>query len=135
MRHVGEGGFVLEGGIALAPPVLTGFKREVEVLELVLVLFVHAPQDVWNPTRTTLPEHELHARVALQRTREDDTRQELGPGELEQGESGRAPLGGVLLGHLLVRGLTHGVAGGVGRKWGRCTPGPQPTGGPRRDAR
>src|SRR5215467_13340773 len=46
MRHIGEGGFVLESGIALAPPVLAGFEREVEVLELVLVLFVHAPQQV-----------------------------------------------------------------------------------------
>src|SRR5262245_43595690 len=98
MHHVGEGGFVLERSIALASPVLTGLKREVEVLELVLVLFVHAPQDVWNPARPTLTEHELHARVTLQRPREDDTRQELGTSELEQSESGRAPLRGVLLG-------------------------------------
>src|SRR5262249_2819990 len=115
MRQVGDGGFMLKGGIALASPVLTGLKREVEVLELVLVLFVHAPQNVWNPARTTLAEHELHARVTLQRTRKDDTRQELGTGELEQGESGSAPLGGVLLCHLLICGLAHGVAGGMER--------------------
>src|SRR5216683_2807881 len=81
--------------------------------ELVLVLVVHTPEDIGNPARPTLAEHELHARVALQRAREDDTRQELGTGELEQGESGRAPLGGILLSHPLIGGLAHGVAGGV----------------------
>ena len=62
-----------------------------------------------------LAEHKLHARIALQRAREDDAGQELGTSELEQGEPGRTPLGGVLLGHLLIRGLPHGIASGVER--------------------
>ena len=36
-------------------------------------------------------------------------------GELEQGEPRGVPLGGILLGHLLMRGLAHGIAGGVER--------------------
>src|SRR5262252_5915985 len=113
MHYVGERRLVLEGRVALTPPVLAWFEREVEMPELVVVLRVHTAQDIGNPARAALPQHELHPGVALQSAREDDAGQELSPGELEQGEASGAPLGGILLGHLLIRGLTHGVAGGV----------------------
>src|SRR5690348_9709524 len=67
----------LIGGVALAPPVFARGHLQIELLELVLPLGVHALQDVGDPAGAGLADDELEAGVVLEHAREDHRQQNL----------------------------------------------------------
>src|SRR5262245_31181473 len=64
--ELGAHAVVLEGGLALPPPVLTGLQLQRQVLVLILVLEVHAVEHVGDPADAALPEGDLQIRIALE---------------------------------------------------------------------
>src|SRR5215475_10666619 len=61
----------LVGGLALAAPVIAGTHRQLEILELVFPLEVHAIEHVRDPADAALADDELEVRVALEHAGED----------------------------------------------------------------
>ena len=61
----------LIGGIALAPPIFARRHLQIELLELVLPLGVHALQDIGNPAGAGFADDELDAGVMLEHARKD----------------------------------------------------------------
>src|SRR6516165_1083983 len=80
----------LIGGVALAAPVFAGRHLQVELLELVLPLGVHALQDVGDPAGAGLADDELDAGVVFEHAREDHRQQYLRHIHLEARDPGGA---------------------------------------------
>src|SRR5262245_11022537 len=113
--HHRHRGLVLIGRVPLAPPELAGLHRQIELVVAVLVLLVHAIQDIGKPRHAGLAEHELELRKAIEGARENDAREELGRDDLEHGGAGGAVSQVVFLLHRLVRGLARRIARRVER--------------------
>src|SRR5712691_4614328 len=80
----------LIGGVALAVPVFARAHLEVELLELVLPLGVHAVEDVGDPAGAGLADDDLQMRPVFEDAGKDDRHQDVGHVHLEAGNAGRA---------------------------------------------